>query len=451
KIMSEYFSCNSQRKNEIKLKFINLQKEILEKTISAFGKNTGELTLKLTTWNPFSNTSNSWFDPEWMFGLEDKFDIVIGNPPYGAKLDKEIKKDFIYSANGKIESYRIFIEKALQMDKKSGVVTFIVPNTWMYIEQALPLRQYLLKNTEIKVLATLPQSTFTASVDSMVFLLKNNLPDDNKSLVFEIPLKNSLSTIDLHLKEGKLFNQDEWLNSDKSIIAIGQDNALYKVIAKLKNRNQKFSDFVYIKQGLIPYLTKEEGKENKYISKNKEGEDWDKYFDGSRCIDRYSTKGVISYIKYGDWLYAPREQDIFRKPRIIYQLIRNISLKRRIVATYLDEEIYSDRNTGLIFTKPGVKVELKYILGILNSKLINFIHSKSHNSTYVSFPSIESLPFVLGDESFQQKIISLVNEILEIKTKDRKSNVDDFESQIDRLVYKLYGLTDEEIKIVESK
>jgi len=447
-IMSEYFTANRSEKESIKTRFFNKQKDLLNHMIEI--KTTGNLTLKLTLWNPFSNTSNSWFDPEWMFGLEERFDVVIGNPPYGAKLDKEIKKDFIYSANGKIESYRIFIEKALQMDKKSGVVTFIVPNTWMYIEQALPLRQHLLKNTEIKVLATLPQSTFTASVDSMVFLLKNNLPQDNKSLVFEIPLKNSLSTIDLHLKDGKLFNQDEWLNSDKSIIAIGQDNALYKVIAKLKNKSQKFSDFVYIKQGLIPYLTKEDGKENKYISKNREGEDWGKYFDGSRCIDRYSTKGVISYIKYGDWLYAPREQDIFRKPRIIYQLIRNISLKRRIVATYLDEEIYSDRNTGLIFTKPGVKVELKYILGILNSKLINFIHSKSHNSTYVSFPSIESLPFVLGDESFQQKIISLVNEILEIKTKNRKSDVDSFESQIDELVMDLYGLSEEERKIIEN-
>src|SRR3989338_6200169 len=370
--MSEYFTANRSEKESIKTRFFNKQKDLLNHMIEI--KTTGNLTLKLTLWNPFSNTSNSWFDPEWMFGLEERFDVVIGNPPYGAKLDKEIKKDFIYSANGKIESYRIFIEKALQMDKKSGVVTFIVPNTWMYIEQALPLRQHLLKNTEIKVLATLPQSTFTASVDSMVFLLKNNLPQDNKSLVFEI---------------------------------------------QLKNKSQKFSDFVYIKQGLIPYLTKEDGKENKYISKNREGEDWGKYFDWSRCIDRYSTKGVISYIKYGDWLYAPREQDIFRKPRIIYQLIRNISLKRRIVATYLDEEIYSDRNTGLIFTKPGVKVELKYILGILNSKLINFIHSKSHNSTYVSFPSIESLPFVLGDESFQQKIISLVNGILEIKTKNK--------------------------------
>jgi len=83
KIMSEYFSCNSQRKNEIKLKFTNLQKEILNRTLSAFGKNMGELTQKLTLWDPFSNNSNSWFDPEWMFGLEEKFSIVIGNPPYG--------------------------------------------------------------------------------------------------------------------------------------------------------------------------------------------------------------------------------------------------------------------------------------------------------------------------------------------------------------------------------
>jgi hypothetical protein len=82
KIMSEYFSCNSQRKSELRIKFTNAQKDILEKTVSAFGKNTGDLTLKLTTWNPFSNQPNPWFDSEWMFGLQDKFDVVLANPPY---------------------------------------------------------------------------------------------------------------------------------------------------------------------------------------------------------------------------------------------------------------------------------------------------------------------------------------------------------------------------------
>jgi hypothetical protein len=81
-IMSEYFSCNSQRKNEIRIKFSNTQKDILNRTLSAFGKNIGELTQKLTLWDPFNNNSNSWFDPEWMFGLEENFDVVIGNPPY---------------------------------------------------------------------------------------------------------------------------------------------------------------------------------------------------------------------------------------------------------------------------------------------------------------------------------------------------------------------------------
>jgi len=173
--------------------------------------------------------------------------------------------------------------------------------------------------------------------------------------------------------------------------------------------------------------------------------------DGSRCVDRYYIKGEVSYIKYGDWLYAPREPSIFEKPRIIYQLIRNISLKRRIVATYLDIKLYSDRNTGLIFVKQNIKLDIKYILGILNSNLLNYIHAKSHNSTYISFPSIESLPFAIAEPSVQQKIVTLVDYILLARRANPQVDTSALEREIDQLVYQLYGLTEEEIKIVEGR
>jgi len=334
------------------------------------------------------------------------------------------------------------------MCKKGGVVSFIVPSTWMFIEQALPLREYLLKNTSLKVLATLPQSVFTANVDSMIILFLNSVEEKNKVLTFEIPLKNSLEDISAYLVNGRLTNQSEWLNSEKFIFTIGQDKIAYDLILKIKKDSKRFSDFIYTKQGLIPYLTKEEGRENKYISKEKIDDNWDCYFDGSRCVDRYTTKGVMSYVKYGEWLYAPREKEIFNQPRIIFQLIRNISLKRRIVATYLDKKIYSDRNTGLIFLKPNIQIELKFILGILNSKLINFLHSKTHNSTYISFPSIEALPIVLGSNDFQKNIIALVDNILQKKI--NKESTEELENNIDELVMDLYGLNDGEKEIIRN-
>lgn len=164
-------------------------------------------------------------------------------------------------------------------------------------------------------------------------------------------------------------------------------------------------------------------------------------------MDRYGTKGKISYIKYGDWLYAPREKEIFCQERLIFQLIRNISLKRRIVATYLNEELYSDRNTGLILAKEK-GISLKYILALMNSTLYNFLHSNSHNSTYISFPSIEALPYVEASKETISEIESLVDIILSKKEISVKEDTLAEEDRIDEIVYELFDLDDEVIEII---
>ncbi len=450
KIMSEYFSCSNQKKEHVRLRFANAQKEILNST-RRFGAATGDLTIKLTLWNPFSNKSNPWFDPEWMFGVEDKFDVVIGNPPYGAKIDKEqfmlIKKNYSFSANGKVESYRMFVERSVQLVTGMGIITLIIPNTWMYLEQAKPLRTKLLTSTSIKHLIVFPQSTFSATVDSMMLMLSNIEPgSDTVAHTLQLPLKGDLDTAFINLTDGTKHRQSIWQNNAGSRISIEVGSTEQALLDRLAEQNKKLGDYIITKQGLIPYLTKQEGRENKYISDQKQDEGWFEYLDGSRCVDRYQLKGRISYIKYGDWLYAPREPEIFQKPRIIYQLIRNISLKRRIVATYLDKVLYSDRNTGIIFTQEDNRLELKYILGVLNSSLLNFVHAKTHNSTYISFPSIKSLPFVIGSPKEQREVIELVEQIMTMRS--NKQDVTDLEMKLDELVMEVYKLTEEEKEII---
>lgn len=390
-----------------------------------------------------------------VFHKKGGFDVVIGNPPYGASVNTDTlnKIRILYPASikGKVETYRIFIERGIQIAHRNGVLTYIVPNTWMFLEQAIPLREFVLRTTCLESIVTLPQSVFEATVDSIIFLLNTSHPtDDKKTEVFEIPLKESINNIDAYLRKGDIYSQLSWLGSDKSIITYGQNDFSRDLIQKFRNEMSKFSDYVYIRQGLIPYLTKEEGKKNKYISSKRIDPSWDEYLDGSKCVDRYHIKGKTSYIKYGNWLYAPREPEIFVRPRIIYQLIRNISLKRRIVSTYLDHKLYSDRNTGLVFIKPNVNLDLKYVLGIFNSNLLNFIHSKSHNSTYISFPSVESLPLVIAQPQDQQRIIDLVDQILMTKRENIHTDTSLLEQEIDQLVYRFYGLSDDEIKIVEA-
>ena len=200
KIMSEYFSCNSQRKNDIKIKFTNLQKEILEKTVSAFGKNTGELTLKLTTWNPFSNNSNSWFDPEWMFGLEQKFDIVIGNPPYlesrHPAFSVEMKDSFQNAAEERWGNDVIhitkgadlliyFYERGLHLIKDNGLLVFIVQNSWLDTDYGKKFQKFLLKHTNVKSIVDSDLKHFDGpNINTVITVFSGKSPKENGEIVF---------------------------------------------------------------------------------------------------------------------------------------------------------------------------------------------------------------------------------------------------------------------------
>ena len=135
-IMSEYFIANQTEKALIKDNFQNKQKKIFSKSLSSFGKNAGNLTIKLSLWNPFENKSSSWFDPEWMFGIKEKFNIVIGNPPYlrVQGIDRSVSetyKDEFVSATGSYDLYVLFVERSINLITQNGVVNFIIPHKWI--------------------------------------------------------------------------------------------------------------------------------------------------------------------------------------------------------------------------------------------------------------------------------------------------------------------------------
>lgn len=180
KIMSEYFSCNSHRKNELKIRFTNTQKEILEKTVSAFGRNTGDLTLKLTTWNPFGNQSNSWFDQEWMFGLQEKFDVVIGNPPYIKEHTSRDAFDGVRESKyyqGKMDLWYMFACLLFDVLKEeTGILTFIATNNWVTNAGASKFRNKITEDSRIISLIDFGDYKIfeSAGIQTMILITKKS-------------------------------------------------------------------------------------------------------------------------------------------------------------------------------------------------------------------------------------------------------------------------------------
>lgn len=131
---------------------------------------------QLASWDMFDqNTSSSFFDLDWMFGVKDGFDIVIGNPPYGAKFslkEKEYFKLTYKHQNYQPESYLFFLEKGVSLTLPKGIIAYIIPNTWLINLKLIKIRQYIFQNTSLLSISHYHKSVFEAVVDTQVVLIK---------------------------------------------------------------------------------------------------------------------------------------------------------------------------------------------------------------------------------------------------------------------------------------
>ncbi len=449
KIMSEYFSCNSQKKNELKIKFTNTQKDILEKTIKAFGRNTGELTLKLTTWNPFSNDSHSWFDPEWMFGLQDKFDVVIGNPPYirVSKIDTGIKtlyKENYRTAHGSYDIYTLFFERAFCLLRQKGIYCYITSNKFLIADYAKPLREIMLKETELISLIDLAdcKRVFESALVSPIISIGKNtissdylvgvvaLKDDDVEKISSIKLTETKNPFAIHL-----VNKDTSDLMDK----IRRVSVEFEKIADIRTGVMGFDywslePYVYneIKPGFIRLVT------NGFI---------DQYtFSWGTKGRLYKKDFTEPYLDITSVGLNENTKDLFRKKKII---IRGVA--QRLTAN-IDTEGY-----GILVAVHSAialdedEYDPKYLTGLLNSKLLNWVHLKEFYSARIPEGSlkypisfIKKIPILRASKEQQKKVNDLVTQIYSAESE----NIEGLKHHIDELIMDLYGLKEEEKEII---
>ena len=150
-----------------------------------------ETTKKISAWDPYDqNRSADFFDPEWMFGITDGFDVVIGNPPYVRQekiksLKPTLKKRYT-CYTGAADLYVYFYERGLQLLSPKGVHTFICSNSWLDVNYGAPLQKYLLDNTNSAVIchSEAEREFESADINTIVSILHNGTPDADSQLRF---------------------------------------------------------------------------------------------------------------------------------------------------------------------------------------------------------------------------------------------------------------------------
>ena len=166
----------------------------LRTEISALLKQDGfpsETTEKIAQWDPYNqNAAADFFDPEWMFGIVEGFDVVIGNPPYVRQekikdLKPTLKKRYA-CYTGAADLYVYFYERGLQLLSASGIHTFICSNSWLDVNYGAPLQNYLLDNTAGAVICHSEASREfeSADINTIVSVIQNGTPDADSHIRF---------------------------------------------------------------------------------------------------------------------------------------------------------------------------------------------------------------------------------------------------------------------------
>ena len=447
-------------KRKYKERVATLRTEIAE-MLKESGSIGNQEAQQLASWDMFDqHTSSPFFDPEWMFGVGDGFDVVIGNPPYvdiKGMPKKDVKRYFklFTTCENRINLYAMFIELGKKLLSNNGLLCYINPNSMLINESYQKLRNLLVN--DIALIIKLPDSVFlSATVETIIIMVINNNQEQNvRGNYFKNNDKIDFSDLTYNTFDRNLWESD----SDKRFNIFTSDFAT-KLLVKIQENTRPLSIYVETSLGITPYdkakgHSQELIKQRKFHSKTKKDDTYVPLISGKNITPYYVSDEVEEYISYGIWLGAPREKRFFTEPRIVVrQIVGGTSL--RIIAGFADDKPTYFTQVGFsLLSKTNNELELKYILGLLNSKLISYYHkNKFLDIEKVVFQKIlianaKQLPIKTCSFDQQQPIIALVDKILAAKKADPQADTGAWEAEIDFLVYKLYGLSYDEVLVVD--
>lgn len=505
KIRDEYFQSTGEKKEGLKEKFAQVQEQIFAENIHDFGDvEHKKKSQTLAQWQPFSSKSACFFDPEWMFGVTD-FDIVIGNPPYvqlqenrGELADKYISLKYeSFTRAGNI--YCLFYERGLKLSKpESGVLCYITMNQWMQGGYGKELRGFFAKYEPLKLLDFGGFKVFDAATVNTNILLIQNIrffPEkEGLRRVSACHLKNDYKKGDdlaAYFKQNKTVLSD--LSSDTWIIGNDAEVKLKMKIETvgipLKKWDIKINRGVLT--GLNPAFIIDQKTRNNLVAKDSKNAEILKPILRGQDIKRYSHDWTGLYL-----IMTGFNADIPTLYPFVYQYLKSIGDKieagelkvkgkglynrddqgknwwnLRACDYYEDferEKIawgnlcinsqFSLVESNMFINAPSCFISSgsKYLIAILNSKVSDWYIRRlgvTRNGGYFEYKPmfVDKLP-VIKEEALsrttKEQFESLVGQIISAKKANPQADTSTLERQIDILVFKLYGLTLDEIKIV---
>lgn len=344
------------------------------------------------------------------------FDVVVGNPPYATKMFLDIERDYFtrryLTAEYQLDLYIAFMEKAVEISNTNGYLSLITPNSWLKNLLMSKCRKFLLDNVSFKNFVPRLDSVFVdANVDTLIFTAKKELSNSKiKVLVLE----------DGYFKVSHDIDQNRFLKNDNYVFDVQSSGNISTLLNRVRSNSTALQQLCEISRGVNSY-DKNRGQSEKtiatkaYHSNFKKDKTFVPELRGLH-VNRYSyTWDGEHFISYGEWLAAPREKKYFSGQRIILRQV----LGKHLQATLIEEDFIIDQSVFIAVPKEETKIDLKFCLSILASKLLIFYFKYSSNEFDDLFPKIKiaefkDLPIRKADKKKQQPLISNSEKMLSL-------------------------------------
>ncbi|WP_411899530.1 Eco57I restriction-modification methylase domain-containing protein [Elizabethkingia occulta] len=483
-----FYAKSAYKKKELRDKDAKLRTE-LSKLLQDNDEFAPEDAIQFSQWNPYDqNASSPFFDPEWMFGLEEGFDLVIGNPPY-VQLQKEsgrlakLYQHCEYKTFAKTgDIYSLFYERGWQLLKNNGFLCYITSNKWMRAGYGESTREFFATHTNpILLIDFAGQKIFeSATVDTNILLFsKDKNRQQTRACVIKEKVLNNLSVYfrqnatvcnfskreswvvlseieqrikakieavgvplkdwDINIYRGILtgYNEAFIIDGKKKDELIAEDPKSAEIIRPiLRGRDIKRYGYDFADLWLINSHNGIKEKDVKRIEIND-------YPSIKKHLDQYYPQ-LERRADKGDTLYNLRNcayMEDFSKQKIVWKRVGSI-----LRFSYDDTGIMALDSTCFATGK-----YIKYLVAVLNSKMGKYLMKDSPQTgtgdLLISVQAIEPLKIPIPTSNTEKLIDEIIDTIL-----DNGNDVSyNLVSEIDRKVYNLYNLNDEECSFIESQ
>ncbi len=318
------------------------------------------------------------------------FDVIIGNPPYGANLNEREVYSKRFGFNANTDTYQMFSILSSFLLNNGGLCGFIIPNSWMNRKGGVEFREKLSHFNFHYVIDFVNQVFEDANIDTCIIIYSTGYKNE-KNIVLTAKIVNPESIISVLVYTKIDFGN--WIKYDKFNCEF--NDTVFKIFEKLKLNSKLLGELTIITGGYKPYqVGYGKSVDGDFPQTKKDVENWvyhsdtkidDSYFPdikGSN-IQHYYIKPNTQWVKWGNWLMSPKKLEDFINPKIVVREVTGLKLN----SSYDELGYFTNDTTHII---RGCESEtLKYLLSIINSKLIGWYFRKFFGESNDLFPKIK--------------------------------------------------------------